>query len=295
MAANDQVGISNALQQIESALAEEFTEESLRPAAAQAGERVNVNHRRLFFPALAAAVGVRIVGSDAPGASGSDVGTTLGGALNVAPSGGGGLVPPIVKPRVRGRGTIMASLNAQPEIFAEEFAATNAKLIASLSPDIVPALRDEIVREVLNGEGNAERAAARLLAKWEKQGVPILVRNSAATQKGIPGFTSNVQSRVNFIVRDQVSKLNSQITQARQVAAGIEQFKWVTVGDDRVRPLHRQINGRVYSWDVGHPTEGFPGQPPNCRCHAEAVVDRDTVLRSPGWIELARTEVEFDV
>lgn len=59
--------------------------------------------------------------------------------------------------------------------------------------------------------------------------------------------------------------------------------------------MHRSINGRVYPWAEGHPTEGLPGTPPNCRCHAEAVVSREKVLRNGAFVQIGSAEIEFEV
>ena len=43
--------------------------------------------------------------------------------------------------------------------------------------------------------------------------------------------------------------------------------RWVTVGDDEVRPEHEALDGEVRTWyDTPHPGEEY-----GCRCHAESV------------------------
>lgn len=75
------------------------------------------------------------------------------------------------------------------------------------------------------------------------------------------------------IARDQVGKLNGQFTRDRSLAVGVERFVWRTSKDGRVRAKHRELEGRIYDFDGGHPTEGIPGQPILCRCHAEPIFD----------------------
>ena len=80
------------------------------------------------------------------------------------------------------------------------------------------------------------------------------------------------RSRARVIARDQVNKVNAELTRVRQTAAGITSYIWRTVGDDLVRDTHEEFNGRRFTWASGSP-EGHPGEPINCRCVAEPVVD----------------------
>lgn len=78
--------------------------------------------------------------------------------------------------------------------------------------------------------------------------------------------------RANLIARNEIGTLNAEITRARMTDLGIKRFRWVDSGDDVVRPLHQEINGQVFDYPNGHPTEGLPGEPINCRCTAEPVL-----------------------
>jgi len=84
------------------------------------------------------------------------------------------------------------------------------------------------------------------------------------------------RSRGDLIARDQVLKLNGQITRSRQQAAGISQYKWVTSRDERVRKGHRRLNGTIQSWDsppdVGGGRNEHPGGDYQCRCTASPVL-----------------------
>ncbi len=75
------------------------------------------------------------------------------------------------------------------------------------------------------------------------------------------------------IARDQTSKLVGQITEARQTALGITEFVWRTSGDERVREEHAALDGETFSWRSGAPGVGLPGEPIQCRCRAEPVLD----------------------
>jgi len=59
--------------------------------------------------------------------------------------------------------------------------------------------------------------------------------------------------------------------------AGFKTFIWQTVGDNRVRSQHAELDGKIFTWEDG--ADGsFPSQPIACRCSAE--VNEDEVFES---------------
>jgi SPP1 gp7 family putative phage head morphogenesis protein len=84
------------------------------------------------------------------------------------------------------------------------------------------------------------------------------------------------KSRARLIARDHVSKHNAQLTRQRHLANGITHSIWRTVGDERVRPEHEDRDGKRFSNTTGIEGE-FPGEPINCRCFAEPIVNPEQV------------------
>lgn len=86
------------------------------------------------------------------------------------------------------------------------------------------------------------------------------------------------KNRAELLARDQVGKLNAEINQFRLKKLGVKRYIWRTVGDERVRSRHREVNGKTFSWD-DPPSVGVngqrvhPGQDIQCRCFAEPVLD----------------------
>lgn len=76
------------------------------------------------------------------------------------------------------------------------------------------------------------------------------------------------QSRAKVIARDQINKLNGQLTERRQAEAGVKEYIWRTVRDARVRSAHRELDGKRFAWSKP-PPEGHPGTAVQCRCYAE--------------------------
>ena len=80
------------------------------------------------------------------------------------------------------------------------------------------------------------------------------------------------KSRADLIARDQINKLNGQLSRVRQQELGLLRYRWRTARDERVRATHAAREGRVFSWD-SPPADGHPGEPINCRCYAEPILE----------------------
>lgn len=79
------------------------------------------------------------------------------------------------------------------------------------------------------------------------------------------------RNRAKLIARDQIGKLNGQLTKIRQEEIGVKQYIWRTSLDERVRKLHVHREGETFDW-ANPPDDGHPGEPIRCRCYAEAVL-----------------------
>ena len=81
------------------------------------------------------------------------------------------------------------------------------------------------------------------------------------------------RSKADLLARDQVLKLNAQITQTRQRQAGISEYRWSASNDERVREYHRELDGSIFRWDDPPITNedgdrNAPGEDYQCRCVA---------------------------
>lgn len=118
------------------------------------------------------------------------------------------------------------------------------------------------------------------------KGIPQVDGVSLAERlEDIGGITTR---RAQFIARDQTAKVTASLTKARHQAVGVSSYKWRNSRDSRVvgnpsglypkgtkgHGNHWVREGNVYSYRHP-PSDGNPGQPYNCRCTAEAVLDVD--------------------
>lgn len=140
------------------------------------------------------------------------------------------------------------------------------------------------------------------LKKWVSDNVDLIVtipQDTLQKMKDIilDGYTNGMTTRdmtkaiseaynvnkrhAEFIARDQISKLNGSIQRAQQLDAGVDSYKWSTVGDERTRESHRELDGKIFSWN--EPPENsdgrscHPGEDYGCRCIGLPVFNKNTL------------------
>lgn len=93
------------------------------------------------------------------------------------------------------------------------------------------------------------------------------------------------KSSARLLARDQLGKLNSQLTRQQQTDAGVSEYVWSTSKDSRVRDSHRSLDGQTFKWSdppvvtpPGKPVRRcHPGEDYQCRCVALPVFDISTI------------------
>ncbi len=125
--------------------------------------------------------------------------------------------------------------------------AENIRLIQSIAPQYLDSLHGKIVAAV-------------------RQGTPL--RNMTAD---IRSSYDAPQWRAELIARDQVGKLNGDLTRKRQESIGVDSYKWRGVMDERERDEHIAREGKTFKWSEP-PSDGHPGEPIRCRCWAEPML-----------------------
>lgn len=94
-------------------------------------------------------------------------------------------------------------------------------------------------------------------------------------KKQIAKSLKQQSKRAELIADDQVEKLIADLTAYRAKQAGLRYYYWRSRRDNRVRPFHRELDGKKQ--DSKNPNHGdhgmYPRQPVRCRCHAQWVVE----------------------
>ncbi len=130
-------------------------------------------------------------------------------------------------------------------------------------------LRSSLQQGVLNGD------------RWETIARSIQAP-LGATGSANPNVFDKAVNRARFIARNTVSETLGVINKEQNLQAGIELYRWQTAEDERVRPTHVALEGRIFSWqgevtvngvkykmavDPNFSSSGtIPGEPWNCRC-----------------------------
>lgn len=150
----------------------------------------------------------------------------------------------------------------------DSFRRKNVQLITSVQTDMLDQVSD-VVGEAFDAGTRVEILKKRIQERFDVS-----------------------DSRAALIARDQVLKLNANITQQRQQDAGVTKYKWSTSRDERVRgnpagkypdttDNHFRLEGTVHSWDeppivdTATGRTAHPGEDYQCRCVAIPIFDID--------------------
>jgi SPP1 gp7 family putative phage head morphogenesis protein len=137
----------------------------------------------------------------------------------------------------------------------EQWVSANVDLIKTVPKDSLGSLKEKVYSDYMNG-----RSTTNIVKELQRQ-------------YGMD------KRHAQLIARDQTAKLNSNITQSQQRDAGVNKYKWSTVGDGRVRDSHDALDGEIFSWDDPPETDDgrrcHPGEDYQCRCCAIPVFDID--------------------
>lgn len=149
-------------------------------------------------------------------------------------------------------------------------AALGVDVLLAHSPEPTTRLSNFVSENVSLIRGLPERVARQ---------VEQIVTRGITTASLHPDLADDLEREFSFgerrsalIARDQVGKLYGQLNASRQRGLGITHFRWTTVGDERVRDEHQDLDGEVFAYD-DPPAEGLPGEPILCRCYASPIFD----------------------
>ena len=127
--------------------------------------------------------------------------------------------------------------------------AGNIQLIKSIRSQYLDKVQNAVMQAMVQGSLNKDLAAQ------------------------IKDLGKTTEKRAMFIARDQSSKLNAALTQARHEEVGVKKYMWSTSGDERVRASHAEKDGQIFEYANPPADTGHPGHDVNCRCVQIPVLD----------------------
>jgi SPP1 gp7 family putative phage head morphogenesis protein len=142
--------------------------------------------------------------------------------------------------------------------FINAYTRSNIELVQTLGKQYIPQISQLASKTFLEG-GSSKELAYQMLK-----------------------FTDENKNKAAFWGRNELGSAYSEFTQARQTSVGIREYIWRSVGDNKVREAHQELNGMKFNWLQGARETGLlddtpgarhPGQPYNCRCSAEPVIE----------------------
>ena len=151
----------------------------------------------------------------------------------------------------------------------------------ALGIDLTAVIRDEDLTEYLGDAVRRNVGLIQSLGRDATRDIERLVLQNKVNGGSISSLRRELtksffksRQRAELIATDQTQKLTADLNQIRQQQAGIDNYEWSTSADERVRSLHRGLDGNVYKWTQSTGAEGgqHPGQPIRCRCVARAIV-----------------------
>ena len=165
---------------------------------------------------------------------------------------------------------------------------------------IEPKLSDKMAKEIAQNYTDNLRF---WIKEWEPEQITkmretvVQMAVSGKSQKTIADYIQkefNVTDRhkAEFLARNETSIAVTSYLKAKYKEDGYTHFKWFTNLDGRERPLHKQLNGVIFSFDEqpiiyedkkkGLQQRGFPGETYNCRCGfiPVTVIDNKVIAQS---------------
>jgi SPP1 gp7 family putative phage head morphogenesis protein len=173
-------------------------------------------------------------------------------------------VGPLLSPSVMVRGRLIDKDTAVPVMDAIR---NNVELIKTVPSQHLAKIQATISKGIASGD------------------------DSFSLKKAIGEVNGQNTKRAKLIARDQLSKLNGVLVQARQQSLGVNGYIWRTSHDERVRDSHKDNDGKHFQWDSPPRSTGHPGEDIQCRCVAEPDLGQLIPSLAPGLQQLGPKRV----
>lgn len=204
-------------------------------------------------------------------------------------------IPYIVESMVFNEEVVTILDDAQNEV------KKNIKHLNIIEPELSEAQKQEIAQSYTNN--------MRFYIKdFEEKRIPEMRRKIA--QMVLDGYrTDHIQKmleqeygimsrKAEFLAQNETTIMLAQYKRVTYQEMGFDKFIWRTIMDGRERPLHEELNGKIFRYDnppiIDERTglRGLPGQTYNCRCEAIPYRDDNPFIKTEiknGQLQLTKS------
>jgi SPP1 gp7 family putative phage head morphogenesis protein len=173
--------------------------------------------------------------------------------------------------------TVSDAISVQPKLSPVDAIRFDENYVKSMTRPIKKVIGAQAQKNVdtsTNKFANEEVVKLRKeIGEWVKSG---------KSRKGLADMIDSRlkvgKDRAKFIARQETALYTSDFVKSQYEAAGIEEYEWDATLDSRTRPLHRELDGQVFSMnnppvvDFRTQERGIPGQAFGCRCRMKPIV-----------------------
>lgn len=143
-----------------------------------------------------------------------------------------------------------------------------------------PISDNNVLRNYVKGKIQENVSLINSRYAWYWHSLEKDIYRSITSGGGITSITDAITNRTNMskkhadlIANDQTGTIISQLDAYRAKSAGAEKYLWRSMEDRRVRPKHRELDGKTFRYGDPHGGDDgqLPGEPIRCRCIAEPI------------------------
>ncbi|RVU73448.1 MULTISPECIES: minor capsid protein [Lactobacillus] len=138
-----------------------------------------------------------------------------------------------------------------------------------------PVLRNFVKSRIAENVSLIESMRSQYLHSLEKDIYRSITKGGGITSitDAITNRTGMARRHADLIANDQTGTIISQLNSYRAKSAGAEKYLWRSMEDRRVRPKHRELDGKTFKYDDANGGDDgqLPGEPIRCRCVAEPI------------------------
>ena len=170
--------------------------------------------------------------------------------------------------------TVLEDLDEQAYLSLKE-AIT---IVPTITEEQRAALKAQYVDDVSISVKNFTKAQTDKLRAMVEENLFTGLADNKSLVKAIVDEFGVTENKARFLARQETGLFTAKYKEITAKEAGITKYKWSTSHDERVRGMHKELDGKIFSWDNPPITNekgdrNNPHEDWQCRCEAIYVID----------------------